>query len=482
MLAAVVVVLVMPGAVVVQGAVSPTRALASSVCPSGVAPVLEYQAGSMSVQIGNEIKIPPAVVVSCAGVPEGGMRVGFAVANAGAQAELPGPQSGMTDGRGMATPPPVESGLVAGKFSLLASVAGVTASLPGTVMGQLSGIQLPALPPADIVPFYDDCPATTDLSKTCLITSVDDMDVGRHEEHLGPLVLPSNFTKLTPREQLFTIINLERSARGLPVVTGLAANLDAVALAGAKRFTDPTPVFKGYRAADVTSAIDVPNAIVAVFFWVYDDGLMPNGTSGNGDCTPTSGHCWSHRKAILTNIAATGCITPCVMGTAYYHNAESTAYTTDFEYQLFPSTDPMVFSWASELPYLPACERHGDTCKVSTTPPTSIFPAGECPAPGYDYKNWPSVSALKAHISGPVRPGGDLAVTLTDAAPGHVSVTVTHGATTVARTALLYCTGTVHLSLPIPAKDVHAGESLFVTVSATENRSIGKTEEYVPVL
>ncbi len=77
--------------------------------------------------------------------------------------------------------------------------------------------------------------------------------------------------------------------------------------------------------------------------------------------------------------------------------------------------------------------------------------------------------------------GGHLAVTLTDAVPGHVWVTVTHGATTVARTALLCCTWTVHLSLAIPAKDAHAGESLCATVGATENRRTGKTEEYVPV-
>lgn len=137
----------------------------------------------------------------------------------------------------------------------------------------------------------------------------------------------------------------------------------------------------------------------------------------------------------------------------------------------------MIFTWASELPYLPACERDGDTCTASTTPPSSIYPAGECPAPGYDYtKIYPSVSVLKAHIPGSVRPGGKLAVTLTHAAPGHVSVTVEHGHTRIASTTLLYCTATVHLRVPIPAKKVHKGEGLLVKVAATEDRGLGETD------
>jgi hypothetical protein len=69
-----------------------------------------------------------------------------------------------------------------------------------------------------------------------------------------------------------------------------------------------------------------------------------------------------------------------------------------------------------------------------------------------------------------------LAVTLTGAAPGHVSVTVKHGANTVASTALLYCTSTVHLNVHVPAAEVSSGDSLVVTVTVTENRSQGITE------
>lgn len=450
-------------------------------CPGGTTVGLEYHKASFSVAIGNAIVIPPTVTVTCSGSPDPGADVNFAVTDAGAQAELPGPQSAIANAEGLVTPPPVESGLVAGKFSLRASADGASAVLAGTVAGKLLGIQLPKLPPEDIVSFYSDCPQATDLSPTCLTTSVDDIDVGRHEEHLGPLVLPTNFTKLTPDEQLFTVINLERTAHGLPVITGLAANLDAVAQQGADHLTDATPIKKGYRAYDNTAAVDVPNAIAAVFFWVYDDGLLPNGTSGNGDCTPTSGDCWSHRKAILTNVAATGCLTPCVMGTGYYHGPQGTAYTTDFEYQLNPSTDPMIFTWSSELPYLPACERAGDTCTAPTTPPSSIYPAGECPAPGYDHTAWPSVSAVKTHIANQVSPGGDLAVTLANAAPGHVAVTIKHGSTTVASTALLYCASTVHLNVPVPATQVRSGDSLLVSVTTTEDRSLWEIEKYISV-
>jgi hypothetical protein len=72
-------------------------------------------------------------------------------------------------------------------------------------------------------------------------------------------------------------------------------------------------------------------------------------------------------------------------------------------------------------------------------------------------------------------------VTLTHAAPGHVAVTLRHGATTVAATALLYCTSTVHLDMPVPAQGLHAGEPLLVTVTVDENRSLAVTEEYVSV-
>ena len=157
----------------------------------------------------------------------------------------------------------------------------------------------------------------------------------------------------------------------------------------------------------------------------------------------------------------------------------STAYTTDLEWQLNPSRDPMIFKWSSELPYLPKCEQAGDTYTAPTTPPSSIFPAGECPAPGYDHTAWPSVPAVRAHIPGSVRPGDNLAVTLTDAAPGHVLVTVKHVPNTVASTALLYCASTVHLNVAVPAAEVSSGDSLFVTVTVTENRSFGITEEYV---
>lgn len=65
---------------------------------------------------------------------------------------------------------------------------------------------------------------------------------------------------------------------------------------------------------------------------------------------------------------------------------------------------------------------------------------------------------------------------LTHAAPGHVSVTVKHGATTVAHTALLYCTGTVHIQMPIPANAVHRGQTLLIQVKATEDRSTSESE------
>jgi hypothetical protein len=60
-----------------------------------------------------------------------------------------------------------------------------------------------------------------------------------------------------------------------------------------------------------------------------------------------------------------------------------------------------------------------------------------------------------------------------------VSVTVKHGSSTVASTALLYCTSIVHLDVLVPAAQVSSGDTLLVTVTVTENRSLGITEDYV---
>jgi hypothetical protein len=205
----------------------PVGAEARATCGSGTAPGLKFQAASMSVQVGNAIAIPPALVVTCSGRPTPGIEVDFAVVDAGARANLPGPAVGHLGGPWCGHPAP--GGERAGG-------------------GQV-------LPP------------------------------GHGRWHDG----------VARRDRW-------RPAPGHPA--GEAAT-------------------GGYRA-------------------------------------------------VLQRLPGTG----------YYHNAKGTAYATVFAYQLNPSRDPMIFTWASELPYLPACERDGDTCQAPTTPPSSMFPAGNAARPG----------------------------------------------------------------------------------------------------
>ncbi len=61
----------------------------------------------------------------------------------------------------------------------------------------------------------------------------------RQAEGLAPMSLPSNWTSLTPPEQLFVLTDEERIDRGLAPISGLAANLNAYAQAGANAHTRP---------------------------------------------------------------------------------------------------------------------------------------------------------------------------------------------------------------------------------------------------
>lgn len=114
----------------------------------------------------------------------------------------------------------------------------------------------------------------------------------------------SAYEKLTPEEQLFVTVNLERTQRGLRAASVLTRSLDKVAQAGANSDADP-PLGRvpgrlpgGGRPADIGGnwAGGWDNALGADYAWMYDDG--PG--SSNGDCTKTNkSGCWGHRDNIL---------------------------------------------------------------------------------------------------------------------------------------------------------------------------------------
>jgi hypothetical protein len=112
------------------------------------------------------------------------------------------------------------------------------------------------------------------------------------------------YEKLTPVEQLFVTVNLERTARGLPPAVVLTRSLDKVAQLGANSDTDPPFGDVPHSLPGGGSLVGLggnwaggwDNALGSNYAWMYDDG--PG--SDNADCTPTNhSGCWGHRFNIL---------------------------------------------------------------------------------------------------------------------------------------------------------------------------------------
>jgi hypothetical protein len=124
------------------------------------------------------------------------------------------------------------------------------------------------------------------------------------------MVLPSDWSALTPAEQLFVATNLERTARGLVPFEGMAIALQPAAQAGANSGSDPV-LPGGFLSDHWTSNAGegFASPLGALYTWMYDDGTdSPNADCNSGD---TEG-CWGHRENIL---AAFSCA-PCVVGSA----------------------------------------------------------------------------------------------------------------------------------------------------------------------
>ncbi len=120
-------------------------------------------------------------------------------------------------------------------------------------------------------------------------------------EGLQPMKLPSNFSTLTPAEQIFVLIDIERVDRGLDPVLGMVSQLNADAASGANSFTDPN--YGGEAIPGVTGSYgwvsvwsEDYSSAASIFDWMYNDGY----NSFNYSCsTPTSIGCWGHRDSIL---------------------------------------------------------------------------------------------------------------------------------------------------------------------------------------
>jgi hypothetical protein len=134
------------------------------------------------------------------------------------------------------------------------------------------------------------------------------IDRARKTEPVG--VIPHRFNvaafdRLSGARQVFAMADIERTARGLPPMVGMTAQLDGVAATAAVLQIDPSVslplhLTRGGTATTFGSnfAEGVANAMGADYFWMYDDGLH----SPNASCTKSHrGLCWAHRKNVLDN-------------------------------------------------------------------------------------------------------------------------------------------------------------------------------------
>lgn len=227
-------------------------------------------------------------------------------------------------------------------------------SPPAAPARVLRGILPPGNPTANIPPspnFLTVCSGTgVDETAACTQAALAAIDNGRAAEGLPAMVLPSDWSSLTPGQQLFVATNLERTVRGLAPLSGLDPALDQASAGGAASGADPAPP-AGYPyqiwASNWAGALG--NPLEAIDLWMYDDG--PG--SANVDC-PSAGApgCWGHRDNILVSLPCTSC----AMGTAL----DPTGWNGDpaWAEMLVESQQPvqLAFTWSQVTPYLPANE------------------------------------------------------------------------------------------------------------------------------
>jgi len=276
-------------------------------------------------------------------------------------------------------------------------IAGATTTLgpPGTATGSVGYQQNP---PANETPAarpgvgcwgYAGFEVDVVSSATCTNAYVTSFDAAREKDGVeGTLVLPSNWGALSNPDQQFVLINLERTAYGETPLVGLTPLLNAAAQQGANAGTDPPPLPYGQEFVDnpgqtggggiggywSSGTAPLPN----LWSLLYSDGCGPAAPiyiSGYPYCSGGVPG-WGHRDGILGHVISQGCSSNCAAWAGAAVGPTGIAFEA---FSLQPATLPisLTFSWAKELPYLPACERQGSTC--SAVPPGSPPPTPATP-------------------------------------------------------------------------------------------------------
>ena len=229
-----------------------------------------------------------------------------------------------------------------------AAVVPVTRAQAGSGSGGGAGND-PATNLAPSPNFLTSCAGSSyDNSVGCETATLAAINNARTQEGLAAMVLPTDWTQLSPQQQLFTATNLERTARGMAPLSALATALDQASAAAAAQNTDPSaPAGFPWSSWGGNWAGAMGSPLEAIYFWMYDDGLG----SYNIDCTAqnTSG-CWGHRNNILLSMRCQ----PCLIGTGF----NATAYQGNpswTEILVDSSGSPALdFTWSQVLADLPA--------------------------------------------------------------------------------------------------------------------------------
>jgi len=235
-------------------------------------------------------------------------------------------------------------------------VAPRPAPKPAPAPVHTAGILPPANPPQNITPdpqFETTCRADGAVSAPCLAASLQATDAARAREGLGPMALPSDYSALTPAEQLFVLADSERVDRGLPPAIGLVEEFDEDAQSAAQNMTDPSPTavppgvgLLGWASNWAENA----GALGSNYSWMYDDG--PG--SGNLACgSGGGGGCWGHRDNILgfsaAQLAASHGVL--VMGAGEASPASAAPWMSDAEIFALISRSPAyyVYTWGQAV-------------------------------------------------------------------------------------------------------------------------------------
>ncbi len=140
--------------------------------------------------------------------------------------------------------------------------------------------------------------ASAPTGEECINAVVWYLDKARSRVGLPPYALPANFPSLSPPQQVFILVDLDRVQYGLRPIPGLTSTLNHDALvSGVWRADDPYPrKTTGLNTWWPGWAGAFDNAPMAYEAWVWSDGLG----SSNPRCTPTDhSRCWGHRHSVL---------------------------------------------------------------------------------------------------------------------------------------------------------------------------------------